>query len=69
MKVYEVPQKRAEWRRSSFCATNECAEIGRKNDKILMRSSLAPRCVVSYTREEFRALRLAMQAGEFDDLG
>ncbi len=68
MKIYEARPKCAGWRRSSFCASSECAEIGRKDDKILMRSSLAPRCVVRYTPEEFRALRLAMQAGEFDDL-
>jgi hypothetical protein len=35
---------------------------------ILLRSSLAPRVVVKYTPEEFRALLRGIQAGEFDDL-
>lgn len=34
----------------------------------MLRSSVAPHAVVRYTPEEFRALRLAIQAGEFDDL-
>jgi len=56
------------WRRSSFCANSECAEVRRQGDSILVRSSLEPRVVVTYTREEFRALWLGMLAGEFDDL-
>jgi hypothetical protein len=35
---------------------------------ILVRSSMAPGAVVKYTPEEFRALRLGIKAGEFDDL-
>ena len=70
MKTYEIRRhKGADWRRSSFCVQGECAEVTRQGDMILLRSSLAPRVVVRYTPEEFRALRLAIQAGEFDDLG
>jgi Domain of unknown function (DUF397) len=68
MKSFDVQPKRAAWRRSSFCAATECAEITRQDNMIVLRSSLAPRRVVKYTPEEFRALRLGMQAGEFDDL-
>lgn len=69
MKIYEIRRRKgADWRRSSFCVQGECAEVTRKDDMILFRSSLAPRTVVRYTPEEFRALRLGMQAGEFDDL-
>jgi hypothetical protein len=68
MKLFELRPRQAAWRRSSFCATGECAEIGRKDDKILMRSSLAPRVVVRYSPEEFRALVQGIRAGEFDDL-
>ena len=68
MKLYELRPMKAVWRRSSFCATSECAEVTRKDGMILLRSSLAPRVVVKYTPEEFRALRLGFQAGEFDDL-
>jgi len=47
----------------------ECAEIARMDDgAILFRSTLAPGKIVRYTPEEFRALRLGIQAGEYDDL-
>ncbi|MGH3305575.1 MAG: DUF397 domain-containing protein [Streptosporangiaceae bacterium] len=70
MKLYEARLKRADWRKSSYCAAGECAEIIRKGGKIIFRSSLAPRTVVTlHTSEGFRALRMGIQAGEFDDLG
>jgi Domain of unknown function (DUF397) len=56
------------WRVSSFCSGGECAQVIRKGDRILLRSSTAPRAVVKYTPEEFRALQLGIKAGEFDDL-
>jgi hypothetical protein len=56
------------WRKSSFCANSECAEVVRQEGMILLRSSLAPQVVVRFTPEEFRALRLGIQAGEFGDL-
>jgi hypothetical protein len=69
MKLYKVQRpNRTVWRKSSFCVQGECAEITRKDGAILLRSSLAPRDVVTYTPEEFRALRLGIKAGEFDDL-
>jgi Domain of unknown function (DUF397) len=68
MKLFELRPRQAAWRRSSFCATGECAEIGRRNGKILVRSSLAPRVVVKYSLEEFDALVQGIRAGEFDDL-
>lgn len=68
MKLYELRPKRAVWRRSSFCASGECAEIARKDDMVLLRSTLTPRVVVKYTPEEFRALVRGIKAAEFDDL-
>lgn len=56
------------WRRAA-CANGECAEVGQQGDMILMRSTLAPDVIVSYTAAEFRVLRLSFQAGQFDDLG
>lgn len=67
MKLYELRPKRVAWRRSSFCAAGECAELAQDGDVILLRSSVTPRVVIKYTRDEFRALRLAIQSGEFDD--
>jgi Domain of unknown function (DUF397) len=69
MVLYRLQRpKSAVWRKSSFCAQGECAEVTRRDGMILLRSSLAPRTVVRYTPEEFRALRLGIKAGEFDDL-
>jgi hypothetical protein len=69
MKLYDVrPNRRAAWRTPSFCTGGECPEITSKDGMILLRSSLSRRIVVKYTPEEFRALRLGFQAGEFDDL-
>jgi|HubBroStandDraft_4_1064222.scaffolds.fasta_scaffold1329113_1 hypothetical protein len=68
MRLYEMRSKTVVWRKSSFCAAGECAEVAKEQDMILLRSTLAPGVVVRYTLEEFRALRLGFQAGEFDDL-
>jgi hypothetical protein len=68
MRLYRARRVKADdWRKSSFCAQTECAEITHDDGVILLRSSLAPRVVVRYTPEEFRALRLGIKAGEFDD--
>jgi hypothetical protein len=56
------------WRRSSFCAQGECAEVARRDGLILLRSSLAPREVIAYTPAGFRELQLRIKAGEFDHL-
>jgi hypothetical protein len=69
MKRYEAKRyKSITWRRSSFCAQGECAEIANRDGLILLRSSLAPREVVAYTPAGFRALQLRIKAGEFDHL-
>lgn len=65
----EQRPKRVAWRKSSFCVQGECAEVTHQNGMILLRSSLAPRAVIRYTPAEFRALKLGIKAGEFDDLG
>jgi hypothetical protein len=69
MKRYEAKRNQSiTWRRSSFCAQGECAEIAHRDGLILLRSSLAPRDVVAYTPAGFRALQLRIKAGEFDHL-
>lgn len=69
MSLYRVQRSKAgSWRKSSFCVQGECAEVARKDGMIVLRSSVAPRKLVRYTPEEFRALLRGIQAGEFDDL-
>ena len=69
MKLYRLHSaNRVAWRKSSFCVQGECAEVARRDNVILMRSSISPRKLVRYRPEEFKALLLGMRAGEFDDL-
>lgn len=68
MKTDERRPVLAAWRKSSYCANSECAEVTRDGDRILVRSTLSPEVVVTLTAAEFRALRKGIQAGEFDDL-
>jgi hypothetical protein len=69
MKTAERRPGLAAWRTSSYCANSECAQVARDGDRILLRSTLAPEIIVTLTPAEFRALRLGIQAGEFDNLG
>lgn len=57
------------WRKSTYCANSECAEVAHQDGLVLLRSTLSPDDAVALTAEEFRALRLGIQAGEFDDIG
>jgi Domain of unknown function (DUF397) len=68
MSSYGAPSPESGWRRPSFCQGGECAEIAKVDNMIALRSSTAPRSVVRYTNEEWRALAQAIRAGEFADL-
>jgi hypothetical protein len=61
-------QPESAWRRPSYCAGGECAEIAMVDNMIALRSSTAPGSVVRYSNEEWRALAQAIRAGEFADL-
>jgi Domain of unknown function (DUF397) len=69
MRLFEMRANQVGWRKPSLCSAGECPEVGQKDGEILVRSTLAPRTVVRFTPEEFRALQLAIQNHEFDDLG
>jgi hypothetical protein len=70
MRLYDVRLKKSvRWRKPSYCAAGECPEIAKHGDVILMRSSNAPRIVVTYTPEEYYALKQAILSGELDDIG
>ncbi len=56
------------WRKSSFCAANECVEIASNNGAIFLRNSTQPRKMVRYTPEEWRAFAKGLRAGDFNDL-
>jgi Domain of unknown function (DUF397) len=64
------PSESPSWRKSSYCAGGECAELAKEGSGIVvMRNSTRPSEVVRLSREEWRALRLGIASGEFDDLG
>jgi len=67
MDSYGTLQPESAWRRPSYCAGGECAEIAKLDDMIALRSSTAPGSVVCYTTEEWQALVRAIRAGEFAD--
>jgi hypothetical protein len=68
MDSYGTRRPESAWRRPSYCAGGECAEIAKLDDMIALRSSTAPSSVVRYTTEEWQALVRAISAGEFADL-
>lgn len=68
MDLFRMGQPDPAWRRSSYCAGGECAEIARVDNAIALRSSTAPSNVVRYTADEWLALVRAIRAGEFADL-
>ena len=57
------------WRKASFCAGGECAQVAKQENTIILRSSVKPRRVVRYSAEEWGTLLRGIKAGEFDDLG
>jgi Domain of unknown function (DUF397) len=57
------------WRKSSFCQSGECVEVGAVDGMVFLRDSKAPHVgTLSYTAEEFRSFVRAIVAGEFNDL-
>ena len=56
------------WKRSSFCTSTACVEVGRDRAHVLVRDSKDPVAAPQrYTGEEWSAFVLAVKAGEFDN--
>jgi len=68
MRLLEMRQIAAVWRKSSFCTSGECVEIAKRGETVVLRNSRAPRAEVRYTAEEWHAFVQGLRAGEFDDL-
>jgi hypothetical protein len=66
MNLHEARLPEMAWRRPSYCSSGECAEIATLDGMIAVRSSMAPSTVVRYTADEWKALVIAIKAGEFD---
>ena len=59
----------AVWRKSSYCQSGECIEVGALDGVILVRDSKDPRgSVLRYDASEWQAFLRGVRAGEFDDL-
>lgn len=70
MRFFGVRQaQQPAWRKATFCASGECVEITKRNEKIILRDSAKRRGHVHYSTEEWRAFVRGVKAGEFDDLG
>lgn len=55
---------RLKWQRSSFCADSQCVEVATLADMVHVRNSARPELVVSFTTEEWEALRKAIKGNE-----
>ncbi|MBP8532939.1 DUF397 domain-containing protein [Streptomyces sp. MK37H] len=58
------------WRKSSYSgdAANNCVELTRTPDTVLLRESDEPQTVIATTPAALRALVRAVRAGRFDQL-
>jgi hypothetical protein len=54
------------WRKSSFCAHSECAELAGHGGRVLVRNNTRPSAVAELSPEAWRELLAGMKAGEFD---
>jgi hypothetical protein len=56
-----------QWHRSSLCADNTCVEVSfDRNGEVLLRNSLRPRTVLSFTTAEWSAFLDSVTSGDFD---
>ncbi len=69
MRPFQVRPVEPQWRKSSFCAAGECAEVSKQGDLIVLRNSTVPGAEVRYSVAEWQALVAGLRGGEFDDLG
>ena len=54
------------WRRSSFCMSGECVEVGAVDGVVLIRDSKEPHAgPLSFSAEEFSAFVQGVIAGDF----
>ena len=57
---------RPAWRRSSRCGSTTCVEVAKVGDEYLVRDSKNPdAAALSFTKEEWDAFVLGVNAGEF----
>ncbi|MEW2581465.1 DUF397 domain-containing protein [Streptomyces syringium] len=58
-----------QWQKSSFSTDgNECIELARSGEAVLMRESDAPDLIVTSTPSKLSAFLKGVKAGEFDHL-
>lgn len=54
------------WRRSSRCDTSACTEVAFVGDEVLVRNSITPDVVVTFSRKEWAVFIHGAKDGEFD---
>ena len=60
----------AAFRRSSFCAANECIEVAQRNGVITLRDSTKIQgSMLNYAPEDWRRFVCRIKAGRLDALG
>jgi hypothetical protein len=62
------PTEPTQWRRSSFCASGSCVEVGTDGAWILVRDSKTPGTApLRFDAGEFSAFLDGVRSGEFDE--
>ncbi len=66
IRVSVVKLTAVDWRKSTFCDTSACVEVGPVGDQIALRDSKDPDGpVLRFTRQEWTAFVAGVGAGEF----
>lgn len=56
-----------EWRKSSYCDSGMCVEVGRAGDLVAVRDSKNPDgAVLRFTKDEWNAFVAGVRGGEFE---
>lgn len=66
IRVSVVKLTAVDWRKSTYCDTSACVEVGRIGDRIALRDSKDPEGpVLQFDRQEWNAFVAGVGAGEF----
>lgn len=67
LEIVGGPSADARWRRSTWCTSSSCVEIGVRGEMVLVRDSKSADALpLAYTKEEWDAFVAGVKAGEFD---
>ena len=66
--VVSSPSDEHVWHHGRQCDGGACVEIAPVNEAIMVRSSVRPDTVLTWSRDEWQAFRADVKAGLFDEV-